>query len=320
MKRIICLVLAFILCFGIAGCTKVNKTDASEIYTAAKEKTDSLSSFDAVMQMSLKYHEKKVSRGTESKVRVQLDGRDEASPVYYKEYNINDLSLGEQYTTSMYYADNVVYESSAIGEKYKTQVSLESISGSFDSVAVDIPAEAFSSCEVNGNIVKTKTDISKVEGLMESFLSGTSTYYTPVSENSEFDYDFSKVDIAFSTDDNGYFGYISLACSVEFDHAEGKGGADISMTVTYNDPGKDVEVTEPEDLSEYTWYESEDKTQEELEGEMMEEILALFDFEDGKATRVENFDELYIIACSKYGKESVDMYVETVEMLGSIKQ
>lgn len=318
MKRIICFILAVVLCFGIAGCTEANKTDASTIYTDAKEKTDALLSFDAVMLMSLRYNEKDTDRGTESEVHVQLDRRDESAPVYYKEYRINDLSLGQEYNTSMYYADNVVYESSAAGEKYKTQVALESISGSFESVAVDIPADVFTSSEVRGNIVSASTDISKVQGLMESFLSGTSTYYTPANENGEFDYEYSDVSVSFTTDDNGYFSDISLACTVKFDHLDGKTSADISMTVTYNDPGKDVEIAEPSDLSEYTWYEESDKTQEELEGEMMDEILALFVFEDGKATRVENFDELYILACSKYGKESVDMYVETIEMLGGL--
>ncbi len=319
MNKIICFVLSVILCFGIVGCGD-NKTDSSATYTAAKEKTDALSSFDVVMQMSVRYSEKDVKRGNESSVHVQLDRRDESSPVYYKEYNINDLSLDRQYTTTMYYADNVVYEMGGMGEKYKTQVGLESITASFESVAIDLPPEIFESSEVNGSDVTAEADASTLSGLLEGFMAGTSTYYSPVKEDGSFDFEYSDVDVSFSTDDNGYFEYISLACVVEFEHAKGEGEADISMTVTYNDPGKDVEITAPGDLSEYTWYEESDKSKEELEAEMMEEILALFDFEDGKATRVEDFDELYIIACSKYGKETVDMYVETVEMLGSIKK
>lgn len=318
MKKIICFVLCVIFCLAIAGCSD-NKIDASEIYTAAKEKTDSLSSFDAVMQMSLEYDEEDLERGNESNVHIQLDRRDENAPIYYKVYNINDVSLGQKYTTSTYYADNVVYEMSGIGEKYKTMVAVESIMGSFESVAIELPPEIFEASEVDGNKVSTEADASAISGLLESFMAGTPAYYTSVKEDGSFDYEYSEVEVDFSTNNEGYFEYISLECTVDFDHAGGEGSADISMTVTYNDPGKDVEITPPDDLSEYTWYEESEKTQEELEGEMMNEILALFIFDNGTATRVENFDELYLVACSKYGKETVDMYVETVEMFGSVK-
>lgn len=319
MKRIFCLIAAIILCFTFFGCSEEKETtDASATFTAAKEKTDALSSFDATMVMSVKYD--KESTGTESESTTKLDRRDPEAPVFYKEYNINDLALGQEYTTSMYYADNVVYEMSGMGEKYKTQVAVESIESSFSSVAIDLPAEIFEESTVNGNLVSAKADASKLSEFLEGFTAGASTYYSSLNEDGSFDFDFSDVDVAFTTDDNGYFGYISIGCTAEFEHADGDGKVTVSMTITYNDPGKDVEVTVPDDLSEYTWYESSDKTQEELEGEMMEEILALFDFEDGKATRVENFDELYLIACSKYGKDSVDMYVDTIEMLGGMTE
>ena len=51
---------------------------------------------------------------------------------------------------------------------------------------------------------------------------------------------------------------------------------------------------------------------------MMEEILAMFVFENGTATKVENYDELYAIACSKYTKEKVDMFVQTIEAMSGM--
>ena len=318
MKRIICLVMAVIFCFGIWGCAeKVELTDATGVYTAAREKTDTLVSFDATMVMSVKFDTEKAT-GTESTVNVALDRRDPEAPIFYKEYNINDLSLGKEYVTSMYYADNVVYEKSGIGEKYMTAASVESVESSFESVSVELPEEIFKESEVKEKTVKAKTDASKISQLIEGFLSGVPTYFSSLKEDGSFEYTYSEVSVEFATDDKGYFDYISIACSAEFDHADGHNKADISMTVTYNDPGEDVDITAPDDLSEYTWYDGSDMTQEELEAQMMEDILALFIFEDGTATRVENFDELYIIACSKYGKETVDMYVETVEMLGGL--
>ncbi len=316
MKRILSLLLVFILCISMSACG--DKVDATDIYKAAKEKTDALSSFDATMNVNVRYKTGGKLAGNESVVHTQLDRRSEGAPVYYSVYNIKDLSIGQEYTSSMYYADNVVYEMSGIGEKYMTRVSVESIESSFSSVAIDIPEKAFKACRVKGNSVSASVDADVVAELAESFLAGVTNNYSSVNGDGEFDFDYSGVDIAFTTDDNGYFSNMSIAYSADFMAAEGKTTAEVSLSVTYNNPGKDVDITAPDDLSEYTWYEENGKTQEELEGEMMEEILAMFIFEDGKAIKVENYDELYAIACSKYTKEAVDMYVQTIEALGSL--
>ena len=321
MKKIICLILALVFCFGLSACKKnadTPKTDVSQTYTQAKEKTDSLTSFDATMNVDVKYTTGDSVAGNRSVVHTQLDRRDPEAPVYYNKYDINDYGDGKNYSSSTYYADNVVYEMSAIGEKYMMKVAVESIESAFANVAIDIPADVFKQAVVKDDKVSVTTEAENISELSESFLAGVTNSYSSVNGDGEFDFDYSDVAIEFATDDNGYFEYISISYSADFAALEGDSHVDVSLNMTYNDPGKDVDIVPPDDLSEYTWYEEDQKTQEELEGEMMEEILAMFIFEDGKATRVENYDELYAIACSKYTKETVDMYVQTIEVFGSL--
>lgn len=312
MRRILCLFTAFILCLGLCACGN------TDIYTDAKAKTDSLTSFDSTMELSVKYTTGNKSAGNQSVVHTRLDRRNEGAPVYYSIYDITDLSTGQNYNSSTYYADNVVYEMSGMGEKYKTRVSVESIESSFESIAIDIPTKVFAKSKTDGNRVSVNAKASELADMIETFLSGVSSYCSSPKGDGKFSFDYSDVKIEFATDDNGYFEYISIAFTADFEALEGKSKADVSLKMTYNNPGSDVDITPPEDLSEYTWYEGGNKTQEELEGEMMEEILAMFIFENNTATRVENYDELYAIACSKYTKEVVDMYVQTIEAFGSL--
>ncbi len=316
MKRLLCLFTAIILWLGLCACGKT--VDATDIYAAAKEKTDALTSFDSTMDLSVKYTTGNKTAGNQSVVHTRLDRRSEGAPIYYSIYDITDLSTGQNYNSSTYYADNVVYEMSGMGEKYMTRISVESIESSFESIAIDIPTEVFAKSKVNGSKVSVKAKASELKDMTETFLSGVSSYCSSPNGDGNFSFDYSDVEIEFVTNDNGYFEYILISFTADFEALEGKSKADVSLKMTYNDPGSDVDITPPEDLSEYTWYEGGDKTQEELEGEMMEEILAMFIFENGTATRVKNFDELYSIACSKYTKEVVDMYVQTIEAMGAM--
>lgn len=316
MKKLLCLFTAIIICVGLCACG--NTVDSTKIYTDAKAKTDALSSFDSTMDLSVKYTTGNKTAGNQSVVHTRLDRRTEGAPVYYSIYDITDLSSGQSYNSSTYYADNVVYEMSAMGEKYMTKVAVESIESSFESIAIDVPAEVFAKSKVNGNKVSVTADADSVSELTATFLSGVSSYCSSPDGDGEFSFDYSDVNIEFATTEEGYFEYILIAFTADFEALEGKTKADVSLKMTYNNPGSDVDITAPDDLSEYTWYEGEDKSQEELEGEMMEEILAMFVFEDGKAIKVENYDELYSIACSKYTKEVVDMYVQTIEAMGAL--
>ena len=317
MKKLFCLLVAVILSVGLISCN--NTEDATETYTNAKAKTDSLTSFDSTMELSVKYTTSgKLKGGNESTVHTLLDRRTENAPVYYSEYKIKDLSIDQEYNSSMYYADNVVYEMYATGEKYKTQVAAESIQSAFENVAIDIPADVFAKSEVEGNKVSVKTDADNIKEFTETFLSGVTNTYSSANGDGKFDFDYSDVKIEFVTTDEGYFEYTLISFTAEFEALEGKSKADVSLKMTYNNPGSDVDITAPADLSEYTWSGGNDKTQEELEGEMMEEILAMFIFENGTATKVENYDELYAMACSKYTKEVVDMYVQTIEAMGAM--
>lgn len=317
MKKILCLFTALILCLGLCACTET--VDATKIYTDAKEKTDALTSFDSTMDLSVKYTTKgKVTGGNQSTVHTRLDRRNEGSPVYYSIYDITDLSTNQKYDSSMYYADNVIYEMSAIGEKYMTKASVESVESAFESIAVDLPVNVFEKAKVQENKVSVRTSVDNVRDMADTFLSGVSSSYSSLNADGKFDFKYSDIAVEFVTTDTGYFEYISISFEADFKALEGDARAEVSLKMTYNNPGSDVDIEAPADLSEYTWYEGADKTQEELEGEMMEEILAMFVFENGTATRVENFDELYSIACSKYTKEVVDMYVQTVEAMSGM--
>lgn len=317
MKRIFIIAFALLLCLSAFGCQKTE--DMSQLYLDAKQKTDSLDSFDAVMELGLIFDADGGKKGTESVVTTKLDRSNPDSPVYYTRYAVTDIELDHEYVSSTYFADEAVYEMSAMGEKYKTPVSVEAVESLFSGVAIDFPEAAFKKAVVDGNSVTAKTDAASMAQLLESFTSGVDGYFTSPNADGSFDFDYSELTLGFVTNDEGYFTEMSVSCNVKFEHLEGSAKATLTQKITYNSPGSAVTVEAPADLGEYTPYEEvEQPSQEEMEEEFMNDIFTLYNFTDGKTIRVENFDAIYAQLCAKYGKESVDTYIEYIEMLGMI--
>lgn len=301
---------------ALVSCTKTE--DASDIYTEAKKKTDSLESFNAIMTIERDFGDESNKFNDKSTVSVKVDQSDKEAPVYLNEYRIEhsgkDVNTTEE--SSTYYADSVVYQKAADGSKYKQISTAEAVTSQFSTVAIDIPEKAFEKSHVYKNDgltqVVAEPEAEVVHELLESFISGMETYFTPVNSENGFSFEYSTVSLGLDINSENYFEKMSVEFKAAFEHADGKSAVDMKITVSFIDPGKTPVIEEPEDLAEYIWYEDVEKTEDELQEEFMNEVLALYDENNNP---VPEYDELYLELCAKYGKESVDMIVETFEML-----
>ncbi len=314
MKKLICAVLALVLLMSFVSC---GKKDMSGTYTEAKEKTNALSSYDITMETIMKFSSGDKVYGTDSEIEMKLDRRNEASPVYSKEYEITDLYSKFTYNSSEYYESGVLYSLSADGQKYKYATTAESVTSSFSSVALDVPEGAFKSAQVKDEEVIAKVDGKDYSDFLSTFINGTSMYFEPVNQDKSFSYKFSDAVLSFELEDNGYLEYTALKYSAEFAHKGGNATVDVFLKMSFDDPGESVSVDAPKDLASYEWYEEEELSDEEWEEQKMKDVMGLFDENN---QRVKNFDELYAIYCAKYGKDAVDLIVDSMELLNSLKK
>lgn len=320
LKILTITLLAAVMLLTFASCSDTE--DASDIYTKAKEKTDSLKSFNAEMTINRDFVGDKDSFKDKSTIKVMVDRSEADSPVYLNTYCLefsgNDVETKNE--SSTYYADSIIYQKTANGEKYMQLTTAESVSSQFSSVAIDIPVKAFEKSRVYVNDgltqVVAEPKVEVVQKLLESFISGMEAYYTPVDSASGFNFEYSTVSLSLDINEEGYFEKMGVEFKATFDHAEGVAAVNMKIAVDFIDPGKDVTVEEPSDLSEYTWYENVDMTEEEWQGQMTNEVLALYDENNNP---IPEYDETYLELCAKYGKEAVDSIVDTFEMLKTIQ-
>lgn len=339
MKKLLLALLACAMLLSFAACNEEapsvqqsaepkNTFDASKTYNDALKKTTELSSYDSVMELNVTYNDDSVISGINSVMTCTLDQTDAADPMLYYSVDSYDIELDNHYVNTIYYDDGWMYMSTAGGDKFKQEVPGEDVVNEYSEVPqLLLPDDAFKSAYEAGSATEARIPTSKIQDVVDDCLSGVPQYFYSVDDDNEFDFKYSDVTISFTVSEDGYLTQASLHFTADFEHLEGKATATVDYKISYIGPGKEVTVALPEDLDTYTLYdeteaqEQDEMTQEEIDeltGIMTEEVIAMYNFENGTATRKSNFDQLYREAVEKYGKQAVDNLVDTIEMMSGL--
>lgn len=309
--------LSMLVLSASCGETEPEYEDATDIYLDAKEKTDSLNAFCAQLTTRHTFNGHEYVSEMSSVTKVNYDNSDALciSNSYNTTVSLND---GTNVTkdSSLYYKDLVIYQKNSDSEKYMSvmdESGEESMANSYSGVSLDLPSEIFKNSTVTkdkSTIVKTEPKVDDVKDILSTFVGEMGVYYAPLNE--EFDYKYSDVEIRLVINNDGYFSEMSIGFTVSFETSQGDKSVGIAVDVVYSDFDGDITIEEPSDLLEYTYYlGEEEKTQEQLEEEYMNEVLALYDQDNNK---VEDFNTHYVELCMKYGRAAVDSIVDAFEM------
>jgi len=308
----------------------VETEDAREIYSEAKEKTDSLSAFCAELDVERTFDSAASFKKDISKTVVNYDASE--SLKYKNEYsNLYTLNDGTEIenTAGSYFSDSLIYEKTADGKKtiyFVDEATEASLKEKYSNVAFDFPADIFEKSvitEGEKTVVTAYPEASKIEELLQTFSGDMNPFYTPA--DSGFSYEYNQPCISFTVGNNGCFDQMTITFPVCFDHLDSttsttaKATVDIAVTLNFTDTDGEVTVEAPDDLVDYSYYDGstdDEKTQAEYEEEYMNDVMALFDSNNNK---IADFNKRYAELCLKYGRAGVDSIVSTYETLSAME-
>lgn len=236
--------------------------DAGTLYVEAFQKTNALEYVHSVMEMNYTVEMAGISTEMPTTIESRIHNNGEQSVL---DMDITVSMLGVDFTSSVYYADNVAY-TEAVG--VKTKITMD-------------PEEFQKLFETNGEIAFERDDFAEVEVLEQdgkysfSVTLDGEAYTELIMENvmgsllenlglDEVSPDaltvtISDIDLAVVIDDNGYFEQYDMLFNVEIgasgDLTSLLGGTnmkiDCDMKITYLDIGKELVIEAPADLDSY---------------------------------------------------------------------
>lgn len=305
------------------GYEDMTKENAVSLYLDASERTDSLTSFAAELDITKELYAHEFVKSSTAQTRVAVSTAEALSlhNSYGNTITLYDSSTVEE-SRSLYYSDGTMYMADVEGKKEYYPLSEEdaqSLASSYSNVALEFPSEIFAESVVTRNESDTSvmalTAVENITDLISTFTADDlSIYYTPVSDSFDITYSDEAL-LGFTVNKNGCFDRMTIEYMIYFTHSMGEGSARMTVDVRFVDNDGTVEITAPDSLDEYTPYLGEEEpTQDEMDAQYMEDTLALFD-ENNK--RIPDFGQKYIECCMKYGKQAVDNIVDTFESLSS---
>lgn len=256
----VCLLCSTML---FASCDGVEPESADQLIGEAMAKTAELDSFAATLDMDMKMtfagETQKIFTVADMKVKdAQSD-----NPVMSTDVSMSVLGEGmleNSMEMSMYLADGWLYMDMGELGKIKAKqgsylVADYDYNDDLDDMMVDIPDEVLEELEI-----KTASDGSKTVTITLDDETFSELYKDMLSEmkNSfdslgNVDHDtirFSDAVISITVQD-GYLWKYAMSFEISVAVGDGTAVTEVEVMVTYNDPGKDVKVTEPDDLDSY---------------------------------------------------------------------
>lgn len=259
MKKTLALFLAAFMLLTLASC---GNKDAGTLYTEAYEKTNALEYVHSKMEMNYKIEASGVSMEMPMTIESRLHNSAENSVL---DMDMTVSMMGMEFTSSIYYADNVAY-TEAMGNKTKVTMDPEEFKKLFETNSVSFSKKDFEGVEVteaNGKYSfstvfdgETYTEMI-MENVMSSLLDNLG-----LDEDSLDELSITISDVALDViiDGNGYFEKTHMVFDLEIG-ASGElstvlGDTNMKlhcdMTVNYLDIGEELTIEAPADLDAYT--------------------------------------------------------------------
>ncbi|MBE6573720.1 MAG: hypothetical protein E7652_04930 [Ruminococcaceae bacterium] len=306
---LICAALILVSCTS-ADVVTTEKENASSTYKNAKKKVESLDSLNVIKVIEREFSGDTGEFSDMSVTNITKNISDKDSAQYLKTYTKTSVDTKGNETTvdsMIYCVDNIVYEKTVDGNKFsRYDTSDETIENNFSSLIPELSSKALKDSTLytskEGVEVVSNTAAENIHSILHSTIEGVNDYYSPMDDSTGFAFEYSTVSINFTAADD-YIRNITIEFTADFAHKDGN--ATITSKVIWDviDPGKTVEVTAPEGLSDYVLLTTNESEETALKNELLVAVQALY---DDFGNELPNFDELYTALCEKYTEEAVN--------------
>lgn len=247
MKKIVSLVLALLMVFGLVSLTSCLVTPAAAVEQAF-ENTEKLDSYYAVMDFKLSLSATGVTVDLPMSFEYKVEDANSENPTVYAKSNIE--MLGQSLTVESYLKDGwayIIYD----GEKAKVNLSKVENDDEYEYEFIEefvqeIPEELLKNVEFTneddgGKTVNINIPDSTFNELYDDFLE----MITETALQEEFkNLVFSEADLSVTIKD-GYVNVYSMEYNMSFNSDNVPMNASVEVSLEYKNPGEKVSVTMP---------------------------------------------------------------------------
>lgn len=249
MKRAVLLFL--ILSVTLSSLMLSSCQDLKGQLNSAIEKTNSLPSYEATVDMNVKATANGVSVEIPTTALIKGARRDTGAPLSYTKIDMD--VLGEEVSAELYYDCTWMYY---ITEGETTRITAQAadksllLSEDVDEIVKKLPADVLEDAKVKMDNFITKTVTVKMDN--DKFLEIYEEFAAAMKESVGLGANIKTLKILDSevviTIQKGYI----LSYDINFDMSMKQNGVDVTVNVSaslnFIDPGKEVEITMPQDL------------------------------------------------------------------------
>ena len=255
MKKLVAIVLTVcVICTAMfAGCGPLAKEETTfEILNKATANTQSLDSMSAEMKMEMKMDMEGMTMSIPLTAQVKAKNLKSDSPVMSSEISMS--LLGQSIEMQMYQEGDWVYMS-IDDMNYKTSASEAQSEYDYTDNMNDmlqvIPEDLLQDIEM----IKNEDGSASVTVAIpdDLFVDIYADFIAGVNESAGADIDEMKISDAVVTVTvaNGYISVYEMEFAMEMTVADTATKTEVKASVTYEDPGKDVEITPPEGYQDF---------------------------------------------------------------------
>lgn len=242
--------LAFLACAGLIAFSGCGKKDPYTAYTDAAKKTSELKSmevdFDIKMTMSVNEESMDLTTTSSSK----MSGINTKDLKINTEMNVS--ALGQSNKLNTYYTDGYYYTDTA-GAKIKYAMDLDEIQSQLGSsgIQTDLKKEDFKEISIEEKDKKEFLTFTIDGDKMTSLTNTAMASLQGFTAGMDTSIDMGDVSGTATVNKDGYFEESTMSFPLTIEVAGQEMSLNMDMNYTYVNPGKEVTVELPEDLSDY---------------------------------------------------------------------
>lgn len=247
MRKAAAVLIAGVLAVTAAGCAR--KPDPKEIYSAAVEKNNALTSIDmdVAMKMAMTVEEESMDMEVSSNTRM-----DQSDKEHIKFITDSSVAMdGMNMETTVFYEDGYYYIE-AMGQKMKYPMDLESLTAQIEESvgSTTLPVESLDTVEVKKDGDSQILTFTANPEKMNDYLAQVMGAMGDVSQVSGLNMTIKSASGQYTIGKDGYYTDMKMNMDLSMESQGASVDMILDVTGTVHNPGQPVEITLP-DTADY---------------------------------------------------------------------
>ncbi len=246
-KKAAAVLLAAALAAASAGCAK--KQDPKEIYSAAVEKNNALTSIDmdVAMKMAMTVEEESMDMEVTSNTKMDQSDKEHIKFITDSSVAMDGMNLD----TTVFYEDGYYYIE-AMGQKMKYPMDLESLTAQIEESvgSTTLPVESLDTVEVKKEGDNQILTFTANPEKMNDYLAQVMGAMGDVSQVSGLNMTINSASGQYTIGKDGYYTDMKMNMDLSMESQGASVGMILDVAGTVHNPGQKVEITLP-DTADY---------------------------------------------------------------------